>query len=100
MKKLIVTMTAAFLFLGYGLSENEALEKVRKAKRNGTAELNLNYSSISDLAPLARLTDLQRLFLFENQVSDITRFAKLVNLPDLSIIAETAENEKTRKENI
>ena len=26
MKKLIVTMTAAFLFLGYGLSEDEALE--------------------------------------------------------------------------
>ena len=71
MKKLLAAMFLAFLIFGCGFSEDEVLEEIRKAKENGNDELNLNYSSISDLTPLTGLKDLKRLYLFENKINDI-----------------------------
>ena len=71
MKKLLVAVFVVFLILGCGFSEDEVLEEIRKAKENGNDELNLNYSSISDLTPLTGLKDLKRLSLFENKINDI-----------------------------
>ena len=47
--------------------------------------LYLDYNNISDLAPLAGLTNLTRLYLMDNNISDITPLAGLTNLEFLHL---------------
>jgi hypothetical protein len=48
-------------------------------------ELDLSYNNISDLSPLAGLTNLTELGLSSNNISDITPLAGLTNLRSLSL---------------
>ena len=63
----------------------EVLQKIKKAKDSGATELNLDSSNISDLTPLAELTNLTVLSLSFNNISDLSPFAGLTNLVDLSL---------------
>jgi Leucine-rich repeat (LRR) protein len=45
----------------------------------------LNHNQISDISPLSKLTELQRLYLSSNQISDLTPLSELINLTTLSL---------------
>ena len=48
-------------------------------------ELQLYDNNIADLTPLAGLTKLEKLMLYDNQITDVTPLAGLTNLKDLGI---------------
>ena len=48
------------------------LAKIREAEVNGTTELFLAYNNITDVSPLAGLTNLENLYLSKNQFSDLS----------------------------
>jgi hypothetical protein len=48
----------------------ETLAKIRKAKESGTTRLDLSGNQITDVTPLAELTKLEWLLLFNNQIPD------------------------------
>jgi internalin A len=50
------------------------------SKLRSLTDLNLNRSQISDVKPLAGLTNLIQLFLYGNQISDVKPLAGLTNL--------------------
>ncbi|MCY7367025.1 MAG: leucine-rich repeat domain-containing protein [Chamaesiphon sp.] len=55
------------------------------SKLSSLTELNLHYSQISDLEPLATLTKLTHLDLSNNQISDVESLAALTNLKWLDL---------------
>ena len=104
MKALLYLIFPAVLLVGYGKSWDqqfeewvknpepygglEVLEKIKKAKDSPAAHLILdsrsnNMKKISDLTPLAGLTNLTDLYLIKNNISDITHLAGLMNLERL-----------------
>ena len=57
------------------------LQQIKQAKDSGATQLwRLNNNNISDLTPLAGLTNLTTLHLGENNISDLTPLAGLTNL--------------------
>jgi internalin A len=71
---------------------NILLEKARSnncqianSKLMKLTELNLGANQISDVRPLASLTNLTNLYLGENRISDVRPLASLTNLTDLSL---------------
>ena len=84
MRKLIAAMSIALLLAGCGGSHEErTAEKIRLAKENGATVLELHGKQISDLAPLAGLSDLKTLGLGRNQITDLTPLANLIQLNKL-----------------
>ena len=65
----------------------EALAKIKEAKESGSTELDLSKSKITDITPLAGLTDLKRLDLSDSPITDITPLAELTNL-ELLVLSE------------
>jgi len=65
------------------------LQRIKEAKEAGVAELDLNASNITDLAPLADLISLQVLILANNELSDLSPLASLSNLTTLDLRGST-----------
>ena len=63
--------------------EEHVLAKIRFAKENGITELELRASQITDVTPLAQLTDLRMLGLGLNRITDLTPLAELTKLKTL-----------------
>jgi internalin A len=61
------------------------LQQIKEAKDSGATELDLFYRNISDLTPLAGLTNLTELHLATNNISDLTPLAGLTNLTYLNL---------------
>jgi hypothetical protein len=61
------------------------LQQIKDAKDNDRASLNLYNDNISDVSPLAGLTDLTELELQGNNISDLTPLAGLTNLTELHL---------------
>ena len=59
------------------------LQQIKEAKDSGATNLNLNDNNITDLTPLAGLTNLTELWLADNNISDLTPLAGLTNLTEL-----------------
>ena len=97
MKALLYLIFPAVLLAGYGKSWDQqyeewiknpepygglkVLEKIKKVKDSGAQEIILKYSNISDISPLAGLTNLKMLRL--NNISDLSPLAGLTNLKQL-----------------
>lgn len=64
----------------------EVLQQIKEAKDSGANELNLGINNISDLTPLAGLTNLRELGLGVNNISDITPLEGLTNLEELYLL--------------
>ena len=56
------------------------LQQIKEAKESGATELDLWANNISDLTPLAGLTNLGVLYLNDNNISDVTPLAGLTKL--------------------
>ena len=63
----------------------EVLAKVKEVKESGAAQLDLYKHKISDLSPLAGLTELEKLSLVHNQITDISPLKGLTNLEKLGL---------------
>ena len=83
MKKLLAALFVALLMIGCGPSQ-ETLDFIRQTKESGATELDLASKQISDLAPLAGLTNLKYLYLHNNnKITDLSPLKGLVNLKEL-----------------
>ena len=60
-------------------------DQIRRAKESGDTSLSLTRYEITDLTPLAELTELTELFIAGTQVTDISPLAKLTKLTTLKI---------------
>ena len=107
MKKLLITMFVALLMAGCakmagpvivpvawvvgmtGIWEEKhpsAAAEIRKAKRSGATHLKLGgRHKLRDISPLAGLTQLERLYLGGNQISEDQRAMLRKALPDCEI---------------
>ena len=68
----------------------KVLAKIKEAKESNDTYLNLDnirrlYNQITDLTPLAELTNLESLHLSHNQISDLTPLKGLTKLKSLSL---------------
>jgi len=61
----------------------DVLQKIKDAKESGATYLDLQNNNISDITPLAGLTNLERLDLRVNNISELTPLAGLTNLTSL-----------------
>jgi len=59
------------------------LQQIKDAKDSGTTWLNLQSNNISNLIPLAGLTNLTNLYLHNNNITDLTPLAGLTDLEEL-----------------
>ena len=74
----------ALLVAGCGSgNEEQVMAKIRFAKENGVTELELHAKQITDVTPLAQLTDLTMLGLGLNRITDVTPLAELTKLKRL-----------------
>lgn len=62
------------------LSAHKISDLLPLAKLTNLKELYLSYNQISDLSPLAHLTNLNFLFLESNQIGDLSPLSQLTNL--------------------
>lgn len=62
------------------LSSNNISDLAPLAQLTNLTELYLSYNQISDLSPLAELTNLNFLFLESNQIGDLSPLSQLTNL--------------------
>ena len=62
------------------------------AELTNLTELNLNGNQINDISPLAGLTKLEKLYLIGNQINDISVLAVLKNLTVLSLAGNQFNN--------
>ena len=99
MKALLSLIFPTILLVSYGKSWDEqyeewildpepyggvsALQQIKEAKESGTTEFGLINYNISDLTPLAGLTNLSKLHLSGNNISDLTPLSGLTNLTEL-----------------
>ena len=58
----------------------EVLKTIRDVEESGATVLSLSFNNISDLSPLAGLTNLTYLYLNDNNISDLSPLAGLTNL--------------------
>ena len=72
----------------------EALQLIKDAKESGATELHLGHNNISDVTPLAELTNLKTLWLYDNNISDVTPLAGLTNLTGLALDNNIAASQK------
>ena len=61
------------------------LQRIKSHKDHGRGTLELGGNNISDLTPLAGLTNLTELYLAYNNISDLTPLAGLTNLRSLDL---------------
>ena len=84
MKKLVVAMFGTLLMAGCGGDDGEQTAvRIGLAKESGATKLELHGLQITDLEPLAELTDLETLGLGRNQITDLAPLAKLIKLKTL-----------------
>ena len=76
-------------FTGGKISDISPLEKLTNLQR-----LQLHQNQISDVSPLAALTQLRVLQLHQNQISDVSPLAELVNLEVLFLVGNPIKNRK------
>jgi antitoxin component YwqK of YwqJK toxin-antitoxin module len=60
-------------------------DQIRRAKESGDTSLSLHGRDVTDLTPLATLTELTNLSLTDNMIADISPLAKLTKLTTLKI---------------
>lgn len=70
----------------------DTLVKIRKAKDDGDTKLYLYGNQIRDLTPLADLTQLRLLSLYGNEITDLTPLAGLTNLTELQLYENQIKN--------
>ncbi len=70
----------------------DTLAKIRKAKDDGETKLYLYGNQIRDLTPLADLTQLTLLSLYGNEITDLTPLAGLTNLTELQLYENQIKN--------
>jgi len=70
------------------------LRQIKEAKESGATELHLGHNNISDVTPLAELTNLKILWLYDNNISDIAPLAGLTNLTGLALDNNIAASQK------
>jgi Leucine-rich repeat (LRR) protein len=63
----------------------EVLAKIKEARKSGATLLDLDDNQISDLSPLKGLTNLEELYLHENQITDAQKAMLIKALPDCDI---------------
>ena len=69
---------------GQGIDDKALKEIVPEIQKlTNLTRLDLDYNQITDITPLAKLTNLTSLNLGSNQITDITPLAKLTNLTEL-----------------
>ena len=96
MKKLLAAMFVALLMVGWGCDDSRetlgdvanglGLAKIREAEVNGTTELDLNMAFFGkDLTRLKGLTNLKKLHLSFNEITDLTPLKGLTNLEYLNL---------------
>ena len=61
----------------------EVLAKIKEAKGSGATALQLDYKGMTNLAPLAGLTNLKGLTLYGNKIVDVSPLAGLTKLEEL-----------------
>ena len=66
-------------------SKGWVLQQIKEAKDNRASRLPLTMHKISDLSPLAGLTNLTELYLSYNKISDLAPLAGLTNLSRLEL---------------
>mgnify|MGYP001791602630 FL=1 len=76
------------------LSSHKISDLSPLAQLTNLTELYLSYNKISDLSPLARLTNLNFLFLESNQIKDLSPLSRLTHLTWL-IVGGNPINNKT-----
>ena len=86
MKKLLAAMFVALLMVGCG---GEVESMIKEAEEKDGIYLNLGGVQISDLSPLAGLTNLERLRLSRNRISDLSPLKGLPNLKQLFPVSYT-----------
>ncbi len=74
------------------LSSHKISDLSPLAQLTNLTELYLSYNKISDLSPLARLTNLNFLFLESNQVKDLSPLSQLTHLTWLFVGGNPIEN--------
>ena len=67
------------------LWDNQVSDISPLANLTDLALLGLAWNQISDISPLANLTDLEQLRLYDNQISDVSIIANLTNLEYLEL---------------
>ena len=63
----------------------DVLQQIKDAKESGATTLSLTNKNISDLTPLAGLTNLTELILYRNNIGDLTPLAESTNLTELHL---------------
>ncbi len=102
MKALLSLIFPTILLVGYGKSWDEqyevwildpvpygglsVLQQIKDAKDSGATHLWLTNKNITDLSPLAGLTNLDELWLDHNKLSDLSPLAGLTNLKNLILM--------------
>lgn len=74
------------------LSGNKISDLSPLARLTNLKELYLSYNQISDLSPLAQLTNLNFLFLESNQIGDLSPLSQLTNLQWLFVGGNPIKN--------
>ena len=72
-------------FGGFGLRGNQISDISPLASLSNLTKLNLGGNEISDISPLASLTNLGALDLVNNQISEVSPLASLSNLASLNL---------------
>ena len=67
------------------LNGNQISDVKPLASLTNLTDLNLSFNQISDVKPLANLTNLTELYLWDNQISDVKPLAVLKNLSSLDL---------------
>ncbi len=84
MRHILFAFLIVLVMAGCGSgNEEQVMAKIRFAKENGVTELELHAKQITDLTPLAQLTDLTMLGLGLNRITDVTPLAELTKLKRL-----------------
>ena len=66
-------------------AQADGRDTIRRAKESGDTTLSLHGREVTDLTPLAELTQLTELGIYETKVTDISPLAKLTKLTTLKI---------------
>ena len=72
--------------------QTDTLTKIREAKESNATKLCLHYCKVTDLMPLAELSNLKNLGLSSNHIADLTPLAELTKLEVLELDKNEIKN--------
>jgi internalin A len=85
--KAMTKLEHLYLYSCKGISDLSPIAKLTNLK-----DFTISYTEVSDLSPLSKLTKLETLVLSNTRVSDLSSIAKLTNLSALSISGNEISN--------